>query len=478
MFQQSLGTKDSHIAKILALKFCLTLEQGMDMRDPRDLTTRYELDLATGKAKANGPADHAMMMEAAQMVLAVEKARAELAAHRPPQSTLWNNGPSTAARVPAPAPTAGTMLQEAFDRHLVEEIREGLVDQTIGEKRVLFREFVDCFGNAALNDITKTEITARWRKEEFARPNKKYKGQTVSGARLEKRRGYLHKFFEWAIEGGDYHHENPATQKMATKKAIKAATESFAEFSSDDLGKLFGSHYALEMNKPDWYWLPLMSMFSGARLSEVADLSLENFDEIEGIKCFEIRQGKTPDSRRGVPIHSKLLELGLWEYVQALKNLSYTHLIPHRPNKIRGKSVGLAWGKWVTRCGIKDKRKVFHSFRSTAITDLHNADAGHASIRETVGHSPVGVSGAHGGYIRGIQLAKRQATIEKLDFPTVDIEALKVPDPTFSAFFAAEALKANDPKTLQKIEQLKNHAAKRAERLARVEKARTRKPIA
>ena len=71
--------------------------------------------------------------------------------------------------------------------------------------------------------------------------------------------------------------------RMATKKEIKAKTQSYSEFSGDDLKVLFSKNYVSNMHKPDWYWLPLMSLFSGARLSELANLPVDRFREIEGL---------------------------------------------------------------------------------------------------------------------------------------------------------------------------------------------------
>lgn len=226
-------------------------------------------------------------------------------------------------------PSVRKPLQKAFDAHLGEEIRSNLADQTIGEKRILFKDFIDCFGNVNLNDIKHKNITDHWRDAEFTLPNKKHPGKALSLARLEKRRDYLSKFFEWATMGGIYLHENPVKQKMGSKKQIRDATQSYEEFTSEDLAKLFGANYVFEMDKPDWYWLPLLSLCSGARVGEVANLEVNTFEVVDGIKCFKITEGKTRASKRRVPIHSILLDLGIWEYVQFLKSKGFTHFVPH-----------------------------------------------------------------------------------------------------------------------------------------------------
>ena len=466
--QLSLGTKNPHVAKILALKFCLTLAAGDSMSDFRDFIAPY--GVGPNGITANGEEDHRRAMEAYRLILQGQIRLAEA------QARLAADAPVSAPQIPCePSVPAGKRLREVFDLHLVEEQRSGLTPQTIGEKKALFHDFIDVFQDVPVGSISKAAISARWRNAEFERANKKHAGENLSLARLEKRRGYLSKFFVWATEAGYYQLDNPVSQKMGEKKLIKSARQSYVEFSGDDLAALFKPAYAVRMDKPDFYWLPLMALFSGARLSELANLKLADITEIEGIKVYQITKGKTLQSQRAVPIHSQLLELGFWEYVQMLKQRNATHLLPFRPEACREKAVGRMWGLWVSECKINNSRKTFHSFRSTAITDLHNSAAGHAAIRTTVGHATQGTSGAHGGYIRGIELVKRQETIEMLDYPTIAFSMLKLADPTFLDFFANEDARATDPKLLAKAESLIKHEAAR---LARESRSATSKPKA
>jgi hypothetical protein len=149
--------------------------------------------------------------------------------------------------------------------------------------------------------------------------------------------------------------------------------------------------------------------------------------------------------------------------------------MPHRSALKREKAVGEMWGKWVGRCGIANKQKVFHSFRPTVITDLHNANASHVSIRRIVGHATQGMSGVHGGYVRGIDLSNHKTTVEKLTYPTIDFAGLKLVDPTFRAFFAKTFRTSPDLKLDAKAERQKNHEAVRADRLLRLSKMRAKR---
>lgn len=537
VYQQSLRTKDPQIAKILALRFCLAIVENSAMTKKEERLE--DLGMMRSGQKTPSPSFEAKRIafeEALQAKIsknpflstritemtiktptgeeiefdennpvAVELAKeflrdARLAYGKTSLQEAMAVSSVEQHKIPVFAPFYGSTpqvaippitIQEAFDKHITEEARK-LVPDTIKEKKVLIRDFIDCFGNIPLNLITVSEITNRWRPIEFARPNQRPKkshadalkkgdspkAQTLSLARLEKRRCYLQKFFNWAMAGGMYiHHQNPVKQKFAGKGEIHDETKSWAEFTEDDLKLLFGSKYLMNLGeKPDWYWLPLMSLLSGARLGEIAKLAVDEFVEIEGIHCYKIvlDSAKNKSSIRTIPLHSRLIELGILEYVQALRDRGEKRFVArHTLEKNKSKSTGRMWGFHVSDVGIKDDAKVFHSFRSTVITDMYNADAGPITVQRTTGHTPEGVSGVHGGYARGIHLVKLKDTVEKLKFQVIDFKCLKLEDPTFKAYFESEDTQKTTPKAISH----RLHAQAKAERLARIETEKTRKKL-
>jgi len=461
--QQSLKTKNPAQAKILALKYCLQLAEGesMNQNDSSDKKNIYSVNIDTGEFSANGPEDHQLMM-------GFLRENGEFLRNLPKKSFAQS---TVQAQHVAAVPVAdhGKPLRELVNLHLQKEAATVESKQTVREKQVTLEEFMEVFGeNAGIRSITTQDISMRWVPVELKRPNKKYKGETLSRARLEKRRGYLAKFFSWAKTSNFYLSDNPMALKMFTKAEIRAEANPYAEFTYDDLKMLFTASYVVNMEKPDWYWPPLMALFSGARLSEVANLEIHTIKEIEGVKTYEILDGKTPDSERVVPIHPQLIDLGFWDYVQSLRAQKQKYLFPDRSSrKAVAKSTGRIWGLWIDKCGIDDKRKVFHSFRSTAITDLHNASAGAAAIRKAVGHSSPEVEGAHGRYIRGNLLRALTDAINTLSYPVIDFKELKLADPTFAAHFEKMKAEVTSPKALAKKNSLAAHQAAKAVREAR-----------
>lgn len=463
--QQSLRTKDPSTAKLLALEYCLQISRGDSLsNDHRHGISPWTINVNSGQFSAEGDDDHKRLMEFvaknAQLLELIARARAMA-----PSAPAF-----TAAAISPPLPPMdlGRAISELVPLHLQKEASVVKSKQTVHEKKMLLDDFMEVFGaDTGIRAITAAEITTRWIPAELSRPNKKYQGKTLSRARLEKRRGYLAKFFTWAKASTFYTGENPMMVKMATKKEIRAQTKSYAEFTTDDLSKLFKADYTVNMDKPDWYWPPLLALFSGARLGEVCQLQIAAIYEIEGVKVFEILDGKTPESERVVPIHSTLLELGFWEYVEELRTNGETFLFPDRTSRTAvTKSAGRMWGVWISKCGIADKRKVFHSFRSTTISDLHNTDARVGAIRKAVGHTSTDIQGVHGHYVRGTLLVKLKEAIESLTYPLIKFEELRLSEPSFKAFFDGENAKKNSPGMLESARKKAAHLAAKAARLS------------
>lgn len=463
--QQSLRTKSPALAKVLALRFCLQLAEGatVSSNDHRKGVVPWTANATTGEFSAEGEGDHLRLMEFMKEYGGLLKSVAENATVAAPPLVQVQQAQAL------PPADMGKALGVLVPLHLQKEASSVESPQTVHEKKVLLDEFMEVFGKeTGIRSITTEDISAIWIPIELKRPNKKYKGKTLSRTRLEKRRGYLSKFFDWAKTSTFYSAENPMAVKMATKAEIKAQTTSYAEFTSDDLARLFNAKYVDHMNKPDWYWPPLLALLSGARLGEICNLEIDSIKVIEGVHTYEILDGKTVESERVVPIHSELLKLGFWDYVEALRMKGETYLFPGRSSRDAvAKSVGRQWGMWVDRCGIKDRRKTFHSFRSTAITDLHNTSATAPAIRKAVGHSTEALAGSHGTYVRGAVLRTLTEAIEKLQHQTINFDALRVADPTFRAYFEKQHALANDPMKIAKAKSKEAHLVAAAARAAR-----------
>ena len=153
-------------------------------------------------------------------------------------------------------------------------------------------------------------------------------------------------------------------------------------FNADDLKAIFSTAVYTTGDRPKGgageaaYWFPLLGLMMGARLQEIADLRVCDVQQSEeGIWHFDIndedgRRLKTRNSRRKVPLHPVLVDIGFLEYVATRRQTSTepkASLWPKLESR-PGQSVeSPPWSKWFGRylrqvIGIKDTKKVFHSF--------------------------------------------------------------------------------------------------------------------
>ena len=174
-------------------------------------------------------------------------------------------------------------------------------------------------------------------------------------------------------------------------------------------------------------WIPLLGMFTGARMEELARLTVGDIGEEEGVAFLYIRPGedgrrvKNRSSIRKVPIHSRLKALGFMDFVQKLGRAPNTRLFPLMRSESEQASSN--WSKWWSRYarthGINDSRKVFHSFRHTIKRKLRDARV-EKTIRDAIsGHSSQDVAENYGldqdGV--GVSLVVLAEAIEKISYP-------------------------------------------------------------
>ena len=169
------------------------------------------------------------------------------------------------------------------------------------------------------------------------------------------------------------------------------------------------------------YWIPLLGLLTGARLSEIAqlktsDISLKN--NVINIRSRDPQQRiKTASSERSVPIHSELLRLGFAAYIakQQVEGKDWLWSdLPRRQAKAGG-FFSTWFGRNRKRIGL-DPDLDFHCFRHTVRTQLVEQKHSELLIDRLLGHAPTGSTGAK-TYTHGHSLLPD--LIAGLNFPAV-----------------------------------------------------------
>ena len=230
---------------------------------------------------------------------------------------------------------------------------------------------------------------------------------TISTTTVNKHLGYCSSFFDWSINHG-YSDINPF-KGMKLKRTVRPRDER-DRFNESDLKQIFGKgnyiHFTeIEKGRYELYWTPLIGVFSGLRLGEITSLYLDNIREIGGNHrnkkwCFDIveepdrpdKHLKTKSSRRIVPIHDTLLNLGLIEFIELLRKKDPMRERLFQELKISEgsyiKNVSTFFNKrYLPSLGIKTDKKNFHSFRHTVSDHLKQKGIEPHFINELLGHS-------------------------------------------------------------------------------------------
>jgi integrase len=169
------------------------------------------------------------------------------------------------------------------------------------------------------------------------------------------------------------------------------------------------------------YWLPVLALFTGARIRELAQLRHSDVREVEYPDANgEMRKGwflnitedtddegltnaiKNDASERLVPLAPKLIDLGFIRYVQGLADQK-ARIFPALPEDVYGNPAA-KWGEWFSGylrkvCLVTDKRMTFHSFRHTFKDYARDALIPEGIQRQFMGHEGGDVADTYGdGY--------------------------------------------------------------------------------
>lgn len=157
--------------------------------------------------------------------------------------------------------------------------------------------------------------------------------------------------------------------------------------------------------KDGLYWIPLIAAYCGARHEEIAGLVCSDIVYEEDIWAFnfsfnEIRRVKNKPSRRKVPIHEHLLELGLIEHMQRIGS---GQLFPELKRKSQRANLGDAihyhWRKMLDKqLGDMAENKRFHSFRHYITGELrYKQKLSPVTRHHILGHALESVEDRHYG---------------------------------------------------------------------------------
>jgi integrase len=209
------------------------------------------------------------------------------------------------------------------------------------------------------------------------------------------------------------------------------------EWKDADVVRLFDHPIFQQYELPDTvnaggaaaYWVPLIGAYTGARITEIAQLLVADLYEEGGQWYFRIevtkpwQRLKNQWSRRRIPVHPELIRLGLVEYMQGLVGQGGERLFPLLAvSDLNNAGGGIS--KWFsslkTAAGFGPEN-TFHGWRNTVETKLQRAREGSLQIDRYLGHAPEGTGKKVYARLQPADLIETAAKIKYtgLDLPKV-----------------------------------------------------------
>lgn len=283
--------------------------------------------------------------------------------------------------------------------------------KTAFQNRAIYSLLADLLGDPQLGAVTKAQVrkvgqdivnlpanmTKRFPGVTPSDVLKRLEGDT-STARLEPRsvnkyRQLLRSLFKWAVKN-DLIIANPTSVLEDVKEG--RARDGRKPFTDEDIRLYFRKLPQSPEGEPFLFWIPRILAYTGMRLGEAAQLQREDVRQEDGVWIFDVndevegKRLKTGSSKRKIPIHPRLVELGLLPFVQSCpRGFLWPERVRATSGAVRGDIDRLSrlLGKQLRSAGVTDPKKTgAHSFRHTVAARLKNASVPDYQIADLVGH--------------------------------------------------------------------------------------------
>jgi len=333
----------------------------------------------------------------------------------------------------APSALTFSKLRDGYIKYLEGRDKRAALDSC---KRT-YKLFVELIGDISAHELTQGKLGEFKRMAEQLpvgyTKNSAYKGKlvrellSIEGKKIAPKTLSMHvanivSLSQWAR--GNYDGIQELTAKGIVPPKTAEAHEERDAFTHDDLTKLFASENFDSLDDA-CKWLLRLGALTGARIEELCQLDLHGDirQTAKGIWYLSIntegdKSVKTASAKREIPLHSKLLELGVLEYFEAQRKAGSNRPFESKWAVYRDKWSKYAskwFGQYKTKLLGKIDGKVFHSFRHTVIDTLKKSGAEENRVGAFAGHSVGTITFSR--YGKPFGAADLKELVELIDLP-------------------------------------------------------------
>ena len=335
---------------------------------------------------------------------------------------------------PLPGATPGRYLSIEVKDHLDDLERRGLRPSTISAQGRALRMLKLACGDIPVADITTDHIRELWDVLRWFPSNKSKTasfrhmtdaellayGKTINvdppkPSTMENARRNLCVFFNRLLK-----------MRVIAFSPMDAFSPAADELMEDDTGRPFTESELMDIFNPatflPWaemsphrWWVPLLGLYTGARVNELSQLKVADVVQVGEIWCISIRKTvdadmksqrlgrtrqkvKNRSSIRTIPLAQPLLDAGFLDYLEDARATGHPRLFPHLPagtnrktGKCNGGGYGVAvtgqFGRYLGKNCPTDKGVGFHAFRHYFISELSDLGFSPELIASLSGHA-------------------------------------------------------------------------------------------
>jgi integrase len=327
------------------------------------------------------------------------------------------------------------------------------VEETAASVRRVVRRFAECIGDKPATAITKVDLST------FKRDCRRFPVSTRNSADRQRPFGELLKarpdsttlsnrtilgwfkllgaVLAWSEEHG-YIDRSPMSAGIMPE--IDTDAPGREPFKPEEIVKLFSSapFTTQRSDEPSAFWLPLLSLYTGARIEELGQLARTDVRFKEGVYTITIddrsddpavrKRLKNKASRRRIPVHQQLMVLGFRDLIEKGTAKHVFPELPHGATRVTS-LYSRHFSRLLNRVGIKRPALSFHSFRHTFIDamrvcnvrpDVRSALVGHSSGSSRTDPRESATTAGYGSGLTMAVLAQEIGKVVYPGFPTLD----------------------------------------------------------
>lgn len=321
--------------------------------------------------------------------------------------TVWENPASPAAR----RKTAKLSLMKFFEEWVGHPEQQEQAKRTVSSYRAVFKALDQFLKHPEAPGVTVADIRRYTDHRMVDLGNAPRTVRDVHKAAISS-------VYNWGVGKGRVEVNPAAGVAIKVKKTVSLRPKELTDAESAALvAQCLGVPAASKAKSIDAArrWCPMICMYTGARIGEVAQLRSEDFRYEDGIHFLTI----TPDAGtvknrkfRDVPLHPRLIEVGLLEFVKkaTIGPLFYD---PAKRRQIRGgrkdeakapqtEVVAAGIVDWARKSSLSDPelKKPLHAIRHRFITVARKAGIDPQYIEAITGHASTGQNSQYGSFDR------------------------------------------------------------------------------